>query len=68
MRRQVLKTIAGTEKHTAAPIFTIYDDTVAKKIKLSSQAIHSIEAIHFHFSHLECKTVWGHQLLNFCGI
>lgn len=63
MRTQVLKTIERTAKHTAAPIFAIYDDTIAKKTKPSSQAVHPMEATDFHFSHLECKTVWGHQLL-----
>lgn len=61
MKAHVLQTIENTAKHTASPIFAIY--TIAKKTKPSSQAIHPIEATDFHFSHLECKTVWGHQLL-----
>ena len=63
IKNQVLRTITSAAKHTASPTFAIYDDTIAKKTKPSSQAIHPIEATDFHFSHLECKTVWGHQLL-----
>jgi hypothetical protein len=62
-KTQVLQTIENTVKHTDTPIFVIYDDTIAKKTKPSSQAVQPIEATDFHFSHLECKTVWGHQLL-----
>jgi hypothetical protein len=63
MKNKVLQTIKQTARETRTPTFAIYDDTIAKKTKPSSQAIHPIEAADFHFSHLECKTVWGHQLL-----
>ena len=63
MKKQVLQTIKQTAKQTATPTFAIYDDTISKKTKPSSQAMHPMEATDFHFSHLECKTVWGHQLL-----
>lgn len=63
IKTQVLRAIGSTAKQTTSPTFAIYDDTIAKKTKPSSQAIHPIEATDFHFSHLECKTVWGHQLL-----
>ena len=63
MKDMVLTAIQKTAKQTSSPIFAIYDDTISKKTKPSSQAIHPIEATNFHFSHLECKTVWGHQLL-----
>lgn len=63
MKEIVLAAVQKTVKQTTSPIFAIYDDTISKKTKPSSQASHPIEATDFHFSHLECKTVWGHQLL-----
>jgi hypothetical protein len=63
MKKQVLLNIKQLAKQEKTPTFIIHDDTIAKKTKPSSQAIHPIEATDFHFSHLECKTVWGHQLL-----
>lgn len=63
MKNQVLLSIGKLAKQEKTPTFIIHDDTIAKKTKPSSQAIHPIEATDFHFSHLECKTVWGHQLL-----
>lgn len=63
MKDLVLATVQKAAKQITSPIFAIYDDTISKKTKPSSQASHPIEATDFHFSHLECKTVWGHQLL-----
>lgn len=63
IKEMVLSAIIKTSKKTLSLIFAIYDDTISKKTKPSSQAKHPIEATDFHFSHLECKTVWGHQLL-----
>ena len=63
MKDIVLATVRKAAQQTNEPIFAIYDDTISKKTKPSSQASHPIEATEFHFSHLECKTVWGHQLL-----
>jgi hypothetical protein len=63
MRNHALQAIDQLSKQEATPTFIIHDDTISKKTKPSSQAIHPIEATDFHFSHLEGKTVWGHQLL-----
>jgi hypothetical protein len=63
MKTQVLNAIEQFAKQTATPTFIIHDNTISKKTKPSSQALHPIEATDFHYSHLECKTVWGHQLL-----
>lgn len=63
MKDLVLTNVQKTAKQMTSPIFAIYDDTISKKTKPSSQAIHPIESTNFHFSHLESKTVWGHQLL-----
>lgn len=57
-KKQVLKKI-GKE----GPLFFIFDDTIAKKTKPSSQATSPIEAGSFHYSHTEGKSVWGHQVL-----
>lgn len=45
------------------PLFWLFDDTLAKKKKPSSQAKHPIEGCGFHFSHTEGKVIWGHQVL-----
>ncbi len=63
MKSLVLTAVNKAAKQTTVPVFAIYDDTISKKTKPSSQASHPIESTNFHFSHLECKTVWGHQLL-----
>lgn len=45
------------------PLFIILDDTISKKTKPSSQAIHPIQGCGSHFSHTEGKSVWGHQVV-----
>jgi hypothetical protein len=50
-------------RQTQEPIFSIIDDTIAVKTRPSLQAKKPIEAAGFHQSHLENKSVWGHQFL-----
>jgi hypothetical protein len=50
-------------RQTHEPIFSIIDDTIAVKTKPSLQAEKPIQAADFHHSHLENKSVWGHQFL-----
>ncbi|MDT2688425.1 MULTISPECIES: IS701 family transposase [Bacilli] len=45
------------------PLFYLLDDTISKKTKPSSQALHPIKGCGFHFSHTEGKSVWGHQVV-----
>ncbi|MHB8073119.1 hypothetical protein [Desulfosporosinus fructosivorans] len=63
MKNIMLATVQKSAKQTTEPIFVIYDDTISNKTKPSSQASHPIEATDVYFSHLDCKTVWRHQLL-----
>ncbi len=47
---------------SSEPVFVIYDDTIAEKTKPSSQAKNTIQQADFHYSHLDRKKVFGHQL------
>jgi len=46
---------------TRKPIYVIIDDTTCMKTKPSSQAENPIENCDCHFSHLERRSVYGHQ-------
>lgn len=59
-----LKYSLKTSRSTHKPIFIIHDDTICKKSKPSSQAKAPMQDCAYHFSHLEGKSVWGHQLLS----
>jgi len=62
IRQESLKFVRSLSEQTEQPLFVIHDDTVCNKTKPSSQAQHPIEQTKFHYSHLEGKTVWGHQV------
>lgn len=62
VKQESLHFVVSHSQKTAQPIFAIHDDTVSNKTKPSSQALRPIEQADFHFSHLEGKSVWGHQL------
>lgn len=47
---------------SSEPVFVIYDDTITEKTKPSSKAQNTIQQTDFHYSHLDRKKVWGHQL------
>lgn len=64
IKSQSLNFILKTSQSINEPIFFIHDDTICKKSKPSSQANAPIQNSDYHFSHLEGKTVWGHQLLS----
>lgn len=42
-------------------MFCTVDDTISSKTKPSSQALHPIEDVYFHQSHLKGKQDYGHQ-------
>ncbi len=62
VRQHSLQFVVSHSKKTEQPLFVIHDDTVCHKTKPSSQAQRPIEQADFHFSHLESKSVWGHQV------
>ena len=64
IRKEADKTIKNQAHETKSPIFAIVDDTISKKTKPSKKAINPIQGTAFHYSHLEDKIVWGHQILS----
>jgi hypothetical protein len=56
--------IQQLSKNSNQPIFVSVDDTVNVKSKPSSKAVRPIEAAEYHYSHLEGKQVWGHQIVS----
>jgi len=70
LQKFAIKKIWQLSKDTGKPIYVIIDDTICKKTKPSSQAKNPIEKCQFHFSHLEGKQVYGHQVVGIllqCG-
>ena len=70
LQKFALKKIWQLSKDTGKPIYVIIDDTVCKKTKPSSRAKNPIEKCQFHYSHLESKQVYGHQVVGIllqCG-
>lgn len=63
IRKLSINTIYKTANQTNHPLFVIYDDTTSEKTKPSSKAKNPIEEADFHYSHLDNKTVWGHQMM-----
>lgn len=63
LRIQVLDLIWSKSRETNKPIYFIIDDTISEKTKPSSKAKNVIEKCSFHNSHLNGKTVYGHQIL-----
>lgn len=70
MQKYALKKVWDYSISTGKPIYVITDDTISKKTKPSSKAKRPIEKCKFHYSHLECKQVYGHQVVGIilkCG-
>ena len=63
IRKRAHKRIQQQGNKSGKPVFAIYDDTISEKVKPSSKAMRPIEETAFHYSHLEHKQVWGHQML-----
>ena len=60
LRNSVAYLIYREATISGQPIFCIVDDTIASHTKLSSQALHPIEAAYFHQSHLKRQTgLWA---------
>jgi hypothetical protein len=62
VKSESIRQVLQKSKQTEEPLFVIYDDTISKKTKPSSQATSPMEQTGFHHSHLEGKVVWGHQV------
>ncbi|MDR3326679.1 MAG: transposase [Prevotellaceae bacterium] len=64
MQSYVVKQIWDESKKTGNPIYVIIDDTIAEKSEPWSQAsCPTISGCGFHRSHLNNKTVYGHQFV-----
>ena len=64
LRNSVAYLIYREATISGQPIFCIVDDTIASHTKLSSQALHPIEAAYFHQSHLKGRQDYGHQIVS----
>lgn len=62
IKKESVAYVMKRSTHSKSPIFVIHDDTVCKKTKPSSQAQSPMEQTDFHYSHLEGRTVFGHQV------
>jgi hypothetical protein len=63
IRKTAIDTVYTMSRQSQQPIFAIHDDTICEKTKPSSQAKRPIAETAFHHSHLDNKSVWGHQML-----
>jgi len=63
MKKHVIRNTYDLAASSQLPLFVIFDDTIAEKTKPSSQAENTIQQTEYHYSHLDRKQVWGHQLL-----
>lgn len=63
MQQHVIKQIWEKSKQTRLPIYVIVDDTICEKTVPSTKAKQPIAGCGFHQSHLNHKTVYGHQFV-----
>jgi len=63
LKEHVIDRIWKLSEATGEPIYVIIDDTICEKTVPSSKAKQPTEKCGFHKSHLENKTVYGHQLV-----
>ena len=61
LKQSVIEIIYSEAARTGNPVFCIVDDTIASKTKPLSRALHPIEDVYFHQSHLKKKQDYGHQ-------
>ena len=64
LKSSILQAIYREAQRSGQPIYCIVDDTIASHTKLSSQALHPIEAAYFHQSHLKGRQDYGHQIVS----
>jgi len=70
IQKYAIKRIWEYSNATNNPIYITIDDTISKRTKPSSKAKRPIEKCTFHYSHLERKQVYGHQVVGIllqCG-
>ena len=63
MQKNLINTMTERSEKSKEPVYFIIDDTISKKTKPSSQAKKPIENCKYVYSHLENKTVYGHQII-----
>ena len=63
MQKNLINTMTVRSEKSKEPVYFIIDDTISKKTKPSSQAEKPIEDCEYAYSHLESKTVYGHQII-----
>lgn len=63
LKRSVIEIVYSEVARTKKPVFCIVDDTIASKAKPSSRALHPIEDVYFHQSHLKGEQDYGHRVV-----
>ena len=63
IQKNLINTMIKRSEKSKEPVYFIIDDTISKKTKPSSQAKSPIENCKYSYSHLESKTVYGHQII-----
>lgn len=61
-KREIFLAVEKESKEKSSPIYVSIDDTVIPKTKPSSKAKRPTEGAGWHYSHLEGKVVYGHQM------
>ena len=61
-KREIFLAVAEEAKEKSSVIYISVDDTVIPKTKPSSRARRPTEGAGWHYSHLEGKVVYGHQI------
>ena len=61
-KREVFQTVSELSHRDGTPLFISIDDTVLPKTVPSSKAKRPTEGTGWHYSHLEGKVVYGHQV------
>ena len=61
-RQKSFRTILSVAEEANQPVYLSIDDTVVPKKKPSRRAMRPMEGTGWHYSHLECKKVYGYQI------
>lgn len=61
-KRESFQTGTELEQTNRTPVFTSIDDTVLPRTKPSSKAKQPTQGAGWHYSHLEGKVIYGHQV------
>ena len=61
-KRESFQTVKELAQTNRTPVFVCIDDTVLPKTKPSSKAKRPTQGAGWHYSHLEGKVIYGHQI------